>query len=85
VVIGDAASKGSRPPRRRSTLRRAADGVEFQTKLSTLIHASMRSVNRSFSAEHFVSMVYAELSNSSNGLVSTSTPATAPGAAPCGQ
>lgn len=70
VVIGDAASKGLSAAAQALYVSGALRmGVEFQTKLSTLIQRINALVNRSFSAEHFVSMVYAELSNSSNGLV----------------
>lgn len=70
VVIGDAASKGLSAAAQALYVSGALRmGVEYQTKLSTLIQRINTLVNKSFSPEHFVSMVYAELTNSSNGLV----------------
>jgi sigma-B regulation protein RsbU (phosphoserine phosphatase) len=45
-------------------------GVEFQTKMSTLIGRLNRLVNKTFTSEHFISMVFAEFTDSDNGLVS---------------
>ena len=44
-------------------------GVEYQTKLSKLIERINQLVNRAFTPEHFISMFYAELTSSDNGLV----------------
>jgi serine phosphatase RsbU (regulator of sigma subunit) len=70
VVIGDAASKGLSAAAQALYVSGALRmGVEYQTKLSTLIARINALVNKTFSAEHFVSLVYAELTNSSDGLV----------------
>jgi len=44
-------------------------GVEYQTKLNTFISRINKLVNKTFSTEHFISMVYAEFTDASNGLV----------------
>jgi len=70
VVIGDAASKGL--PAAAQALYVAGAlrmGVEYQTKLSTLIGRINQLVNRTFTPEHFISMFYAELTSAENGLV----------------
>jgi sigma-B regulation protein RsbU (phosphoserine phosphatase) len=70
VVIGDAASKGLPAAAQALYVSGALRmGIEYQTKLSTLICRINELVSRTFSAEHFVSMVYAEISNSDNGLI----------------
>jgi phosphoserine phosphatase RsbU/P len=70
VVIGDAASKGLSAAAQALYVSGALRmGIEYQTKLSTLICRINELVNRTFTAEHFVSMVYAEISNSDNGLI----------------
>jgi len=70
VVIGDAASKGLSAAAQALYVSGALRmGVEYQTKMSTLITRINRLVNRTFSAEHFVSMVYLEVSTTEKGLV----------------
>jgi phosphoserine phosphatase RsbU/P len=71
VVVGDAASKGLSAAAQALYVSGALRmGVEFQTKISTLIGRLNRLVNKTFTAEHFISMVYLEFSDSDNGLVS---------------
>jgi len=71
VVIGDAASKGLSAAAQALYVSGAIRmGVEFQTKMSTLIGRLNRLVNKTFTPEHFISMVYAEFTDSENGLVS---------------
>jgi len=71
VVIGDAASKGLSAAAQALYVSGAIRmGVEFQTKMSTLIGRLNRLVNKTFTPEHFISMVYAEFTDSDNGLVS---------------
>jgi sigma-B regulation protein RsbU (phosphoserine phosphatase) len=71
VVIGDAASKGLSAAAQALYASGALRmGIEFQTKMSTLIGKLNRLVNRAFTTEHFISMVYAEFTDSDNGLVS---------------
>ena len=70
VVIGDAASKGLSAAAQALYVSGAIRmGVEFQTKMSTLIGRLNRLVNKTFTAEHFISMVFAEFTDSDNGLV----------------
>jgi sigma-B regulation protein RsbU (phosphoserine phosphatase) len=70
VVIADAASKGLSAAAQALYVSGALRmGVGFNTKIATLIGRVNQLVNRAFSSEHFVSMVYAELLNSDNGLV----------------
>jgi serine phosphatase RsbU (regulator of sigma subunit) len=70
VVIGDAASKGLSAAAQALYVSGALRmGIEYQTKIGTFIGKINKLVNRTFSAEHFISMVYAELTNSANGLV----------------
>jgi sigma-B regulation protein RsbU (phosphoserine phosphatase) len=71
VVIGDAASKGLSAAAQALYVSGALRmGIEFQTKMSTLMSRLNRLVHKTFTAEHFVSMVYAEFTDSDNGLVS---------------
>jgi len=71
VAIGDAASKGLSAAAQALYVSGALRmGVEFQTKMSHLINRLNEMVNRTFTAEHFISMVYAELTNAESGLVS---------------
>lgn len=71
VVIGDAASKGLSAAAQALYVSGALRmGVEFQTKMSSLIGRLNRMVGKTFTPEHFISMVYAEFTNSENGLVS---------------
>jgi sigma-B regulation protein RsbU (phosphoserine phosphatase) len=70
VAIGDAASKGFSAAAQALYVAGALRmGVGYSTKVSALIARVNQLVNRTFTAEHFVSMVYAELLNSENGLV----------------
>ncbi len=70
VVIGDAASKGLSAAAQALYVSGALRmGIEYQTKISTLIGRINRLVNRTFTTEHFISMAYVELSTSDNGLV----------------
>ncbi len=70
VVIGDAASKGLPAAAQALYVSGALRmGVEYQTKLSTLIARINELVNKTFTAEHFISMFYAELTSADNGLV----------------
>jgi sigma-B regulation protein RsbU (phosphoserine phosphatase) len=71
VVVGDAASKGLSAAVQALYVSGALRmGVEFQTKMTALIGRLNRLVNRAFTAEHFISMVYLELTEGGNGLVS---------------
>lgn len=70
VVVGDAASKGLSAAAQALYVSGALRmGVEYHTKLSTLISTINKLVNRTFSAEQFVSLVYAELTKTQKGLV----------------
>jgi sigma-B regulation protein RsbU (phosphoserine phosphatase) len=70
VVIADAASKGMSAAAQALYVSGALRmGIGFNTKISTLIGRVNQLVNRTFTPEHFVSMVYAEILNSSNGLI----------------
>jgi serine phosphatase RsbU (regulator of sigma subunit) len=70
VVIGDAASKGLSAAAQALYVSGALRmGVEYQTKIGSLMTRLNALVNRAFAPEHFVSMVYAELNASDRGLV----------------
>jgi len=70
VAIGDAASKGLSAAAQALYVSGALRmGVEYQTKISTLIGRINQLVNKTFTTEHFISMAYVELSTSDNGLV----------------
>ncbi|MBI5471334.1 MAG: serine/threonine-protein phosphatase [Ignavibacteriae bacterium] len=70
VVIGDAASKGLSAAAQAMYVSGALRmGVEYQTKMDTFIGNINRLVSRTFSAEHFLSMVYAEFTPSDKGLI----------------
>lgn len=70
IVIGDAASKGLSAASQALYVSGALRmGVEYQTKIGSLITRLNTLVNRTFAPEHFVSMVYAELNPSDRGLV----------------
>ena len=70
VVIGDAASKGLSAAAQALYVSGALRmGVEYQTKISTVMSRINDLVNRTFTTEHFISMVYAEFTASDNGLV----------------
>ncbi len=70
VVIGDAASKGLSAAAQAlyvsGALRMA---VEYQTKMDTFIGRINQLVNRTFTTEHFLSMVYLELMANDKGLI----------------
>jgi sigma-B regulation protein RsbU (phosphoserine phosphatase) len=70
VAIGDAASKGLSAAAQALYVSGALRmGVEYQTKISTLISRINRLVNRTFSTEQFVSLVYLEINNTERGLI----------------
>ncbi len=70
VVIGDAASKGLSAAAQALYVSGALRmGVEYQTKMDTFIGKINRLVNKTFTAEHFLSMVYIELTTSEKGLI----------------
>lgn len=70
VVIGDAASKGLSAASQALYVSGALRmGVEYQTKIGSLMTRLNTLVNRAFAPEKFVSMVYAELNASDRGLV----------------
>ena len=70
VVIGDAASKGLSAASQALYVSGALRmGVEYQTKIGSLMTRLNSLVNRAFAPEQFVSMVYAELNASDRGLV----------------
>lgn len=70
VVIGDAASKGLSAASQALYVSGALRmGVEYQTKIGSLVTRLNGLVNKAFSAERFISMVYAELNSSDRGLV----------------
>jgi sigma-B regulation protein RsbU (phosphoserine phosphatase) len=70
VVIGDAASKGLSAAAQALYISGALRmGIEYQTKMNTFISKINRLVSKTFSPEHFISLFYAELTNSDKGLV----------------
>ena len=70
VVIADATSKGMSAAAQALYVSGALRmGIGFNTKISALIGRLNQLVHRTFTPEHFVSMVYAELLSSDNGLV----------------
>lgn len=70
VVIADAASKGMSAAAQALYVSGALRmGIGFNTKISALIGRLNQLVHRTFTPEQFVSMVYAEILNSENGLV----------------
>jgi phosphoserine phosphatase RsbU/P len=70
VVIGDAASKGLSAAAQALYVSGALRmGVEYQTKTTTLISRINMLVNKAFSPEHFVSLVYLELNTTDKGLI----------------
>jgi sigma-B regulation protein RsbU (phosphoserine phosphatase) len=70
VVIADAASKGMSAAAQALYVSGALRmGIGFNTKISTLIGRVNQLVNRTFTPEQFISMVYAEILNSDNGLI----------------
>lgn len=70
VVIGDAASKGLSAAAQALYVSGALRmGVEYQTKMDAYISKINQLVNKTFTPEHFLSMVYAELSTNEKGLI----------------
>ncbi len=70
VVIADAASKGMSAAAQALYVSGALRmGIGFNTKISALIGRVNQLVHRTFTTEQFISMVYAEILNSENGLV----------------
>jgi len=69
-VIGDAASKGlSAAAQALYTSGALRMGFEFQTKISSLLSRVNKLLHKTFSAEHFVTLFYGELTDDRNGLV----------------
>jgi len=70
VVIGDAASKGLSAAAQALYVSGALRmGIEYQTKISTLVGKINKLVNKAFSTEQFISLAYAEITSSDNGVV----------------
>ncbi|MBI4535846.1 MAG: serine/threonine-protein phosphatase [Ignavibacteriae bacterium] len=70
LVVGDAASKGLSAAAQALYVSGALRmGIEFQTKTSTFIGRINQLVNKAFTPEHFVSLVYVELTRTDKGLV----------------
>ncbi len=70
VVIGDAASKGLSAAAQALYVSGALRmGVEYQTKMDAFIAKINRLLNRTFTPEHFISLVYAELTTNEKGLL----------------
>jgi len=70
IVIGDAASKGLSAAAQALFVSGALRmGIEYQTKMNSYIGKINRLVNRTFSAEQFISLFYAELTTSEKGLL----------------
>jgi sigma-B regulation protein RsbU (phosphoserine phosphatase) len=70
VVIGDAASKGlSAAAQALYTSGALRMGFDYQTKISSLLSRVNKLLNKTFSEEHFVTLVYCELTDDRNGLV----------------
>ena len=70
VVIGDAASKGLSAAAQALYVSGALRlGIEYQTKTGLFIGKINQLVNKTFQTEHFISMVYVELTDSDNGLL----------------
>ncbi len=70
VVIGDAASKGlSAAAQALYTSGALRMGFDYQTKISSLLSRVNKLLNRTFSEDHFVTLVYCELTDDRNGLV----------------
>jgi len=70
IVIGDAASKGLSAAAQALYVSGALRmGIEYQTKMNTFIGKINKLVSRTFSAEHFISLFYAELTSSEKGLL----------------
>ncbi|MDI6809472.1 MAG: PP2C family protein-serine/threonine phosphatase [Candidatus Eisenbacteria bacterium] len=71
VVVGDATSKGLSAAAQALYVSGALRmGIQFNTKINTLISKINQLVNRTFTTEHFISMVYAEFTATGDGLVS---------------
>ncbi|MBI5020704.1 MAG: serine/threonine-protein phosphatase [Ignavibacteriales bacterium] len=70
VVVGDAASKGfSAAAQALYTSGALRMGFDYQTKISSLLQRINKLLNKTFSEEHFVSLVYTELTDDKNGLI----------------
>jgi serine phosphatase RsbU (regulator of sigma subunit) len=70
VVIGDAASKGLSAAAQALYVSGALRmGIEYQTKMNTFIGKINRLVSKTFLPEQFISLFYAELTNSEKGLI----------------
>lgn len=70
VVVGDAASKGFSAASQALYVSGALRmGIEYHTKLGSLLTRLNKLVSRTFTPEQFISMVYLELNASDRGLV----------------
>ena len=70
VVIGDAASKGfSAAAQALYTSGALRMGFDYQTKISSLLSRVNKLLNRTFTEDHFITLVYCELTDDRNGLV----------------
>ncbi len=70
VVIGDAASKGLSAAAQALYVSGALRmGIEYQSKMDSFIGKINQLVNKTFSSEHFLSMVYAEFTPNEKGLI----------------
>ena len=70
VVVGDAASKGLSAAAQALFVAGALRmGFEQQIRISTILGRLNQLVHRTFTPEHFISMVYVELLSSEKGLV----------------
>jgi len=70
IVIGDAASKGfSAAAQALYTSGALRMGFDYQTKISSLLSRVNKLLHRTFTEEHFITLVYCELTDARNGLV----------------
>jgi sigma-B regulation protein RsbU (phosphoserine phosphatase) len=70
IAIGDAASKGFSAAAQALYVSGALRmGIEFQTKISSLLGRINKLMNQTFPDEHFVTLFYGELINDKNGLL----------------
>jgi len=70
IVIGDAASKGF-PAAAQALYTSGAlrMGFDYQTKISSLLSRVNKLLHRTFTEDHFITLVYCELTDARNGLV----------------
>jgi len=70
IVIGDAASKGfSAAAQALYTSGALRMGFDYQTKIGSLLSRVNKLLHRTFTEEHFITLVYCELTDARNGLV----------------